>query len=194
MKNKFYTFSLLLFCLLSQNSVQAQRHENVLKLGLIEPFYSSFGISYEKFIPKTDFSVQANSSITQRKITIWDNLTAKMFGWSTEIQGRYYFKVNKKRFPHGIYNGLFTKYAQYKITMPVPEGTVNFLDGNSKFLGFFMGYQHGFSNHFFVDATFGGGYHKADYSGRFSDKGRVIPSLISSGFLPKVDLKMGIAF
>ncbi len=184
----------VLFFVFACTTTQAQKYGNVLKIGLTEPFYSAFGVAYEKFIPNTHFSIQANTSVTQRKIIIWDGLTAKMFGFSGEIQGRYYHYSKSKRAPNGIYNGLFAKYAQHQMTMPVPEGTINLLDGNSKVFGYFMGYQHGFTERFFVDMTFGGGYHIADYSGRFSDKGRVIPSLISNGFLPKFDLKMGMAF
>ena len=44
-----------------------------------------------------------------------------------------------------------------------------------------------------LDATLGAGYHFADYSGRFSEKGRLIPSIVSNGVLPKIDLKIGLS-
>lgn len=196
MNKKLYIHILLFACLVTQLSAQRykQRQENVIKIGLIEPFYSSFGVSYEKFIPETDISVQLHGSVLQRNIKIWENLTSKLSGFGVELQGRYYHSFKRHSVPSGIYNGLFIQYEQNKISMHIPEGVVNFLDGNSKFIGIIFGYQHGFGDHFFLDGTMGGGYHIADYSGRFSERGRVIPSLISSGFLPKFDVKMGVAF
>ena len=70
----------------------------------------------------------------------------------------------------------------------------NTVQSKSKIFGLFIGYQQAFHNRVFIDATLGSGFHKADYSGKFSDKGRVIPSLIASGFIPKFDLRAGIAF
>ena len=192
MKNKLYTFSL--FCLLANSYLQAQRHDNIIKLGLVEPFYSSLGVAYERFIPGTSISLQAYGSLTQRNVTIWESLEPTLKGFSGEIQGRFYHSSKTRNTISGIYNGAFAKYGETQITMKVPEGVVNFLDGNSKIFGLFIGYQQAFSNRFFVDATLGSGYHKADYSGKFSEKGRVIPAIISSGFIPKFDLRAGIAF
>ncbi|MGB8190472.1 MAG: DUF3575 domain-containing protein, partial [Chitinophagaceae bacterium] len=93
----------------------------------------------------------------------------------------------------GIYTGLFVDYSQYKITLSIPEGDINFLDGNSKFVGFVLGYQHCIKSRLHIDGNFGGGYHIADYSGRFSEKGRVLPSLITNGFLPKIDIQIGLS-
>ena len=197
MKKKLYInillFSLFLFFSLHLTA-QRGRHENVIKLDLVEPFYSTLGASFEKFIPDTDFSIQFNGSLTTRKITVWESLAANVRGYGAELQGRYYFSMKHHTLPSGVYNGIYAKYAPLKITMHIPEGDVNILDGNSKIIGFFAGYQHGFGNRFFVDATFGGGYHIADYRGKFSQKGRVIPSIISSGIIPKFDVKMGVAF
>jgi hypothetical protein len=187
-------YSCLFFCLAANVDVQAQRRENIVKLGLIEPFYSSLGMGYERFIPETNISIQASGSLLRRNVTIWESLRPKLKGFSGEIQGRYYYPTKGRNTVSGIYNGVFFKYAENKITMQVPEGVVNFLDGKSKVFGLFMGYQKGFNNRLFIDATLGSGFHKADYSGRFSERGRVIPSLISSGFVPKFDLKAGIAF
>ena len=192
MKIKLYTFSF--FCLLANSNLQAQRHENIIKLGLIEPFYSSLGVAYERFIPETNISLQAYGSLTNRNVTIWENLNPTLKGFSAEIQGRYYYATKNRNTISGIYNGVFGKYGETQITMKVPEGVINFLDGNSKIFGLFIGYQQAFHNRVFIDATLGSGFHKADYSGKFSDKGRVIPSLIASGFIPKFDLRAGIAF
>ena len=193
MKNKLYIA--LFLCLITHIGAQAQhRRENIIKLGLIEPYYSSLGIAYERFIPETEISIQVYTSFTQRNITIWDNLKPTMIGFSGELQGRYYLAAKRRKTVSGIYNGVFGKYATNKISMEIPEGTVNFLDGNSKVFGLLVGYQQGFNNRFFIDLTMGSGYHKADYSGKFSDKGRVIPSLISSGFIPKFDFRVGLAF
>jgi Protein of unknown function (DUF3575) len=192
MKNKLYAFSF--FCLLANINLQAQRHDNIVKFGLIEPFYSSMGLAYERFIPGTTFSIQAYGSLTLRNVKIWESLRPTMKGYSAEVQGRYYYDQKNRNTVSGIYNGVFAKYGETQITMKVPDGVVNFLDGNSKIFGLFIGYQKAFHNRFFIDGTLGSGFHKADYSGRFSDKGRVIPSVIASGFIPKVDLRAGIAF
>jgi hypothetical protein len=191
MRNNIYT--LLLLTGFAVN-LHAQRRDNIIKLGLIEPYYATLGIAYERFIPETTISIQLSGALTQRNVTIWENLKPTLKGFGGELQGRYYFASKNRKTVSGIYNGVFGKYAQNKISMVVPEGVVNFLDGNSKVFGVFIGYQQGFHNRVFVDITLGSGYHKADYSGRFSDKGRVIPSLISSGFVPKFDIKAGIAF
>ncbi len=192
MKNKFYTFCFL--CLAANVSLSAQQHENIIKLGLIEPYYLTLGVAYERFLPNLPISIQVYGSVTQRDVQIWESIKPKMRGFSGEIQGRYYYDNKSRNTISGIYNGVFVKYLENKMTMQIPAGTVNYLDGNSKIFGLFIGYQHGFHNRVFIDATLGSGYHKADYSGRFSDRGRVIPAIISSGFVPKFDLKAGVAF
>lgn len=193
MKSKFFLTLIPIAFLLSIQTAQAQRRENIVKIGLIEPFLSSFGIGYERFLPDTELSFQLGGSITQRKMVIWENLEPKASGYNAELQVRYYYPV-KKSIPSGIYAGLFGEYSQLKINMDIPDGTINFLDGNSKFIGFLLGYQLGFKSRLFLDGTLGGGYHIADYSGRFAERGRIIPSIVSNGFLPKLDLKFGFAF
>ncbi|MBL7816167.1 MAG: DUF3575 domain-containing protein [Saprospiraceae bacterium] len=194
MKYKFYSFLFFFFGSAIHFQLQAQQHENIIKLGLIEPFYSGMGVAFERFIGDTKFSVQAYGSLTNRKVTIWENLQPTLFGFGGELQGRYYFANTKRKTISGIYNGVFAKYLQNKISMMLPEGEAVFLDGNSRIAGLLIGYQQGFFNRFFIDVSLGSGYHIADYSGKFSDKGRIIPSLISSGFVPKFDIKAGIAF
>ena len=122
MKNKLFTFSF--FCLLTNYNLQAQRHENIIKLGLIEPFYSSLGVAYERFIPQTTISLQAYGSITQRNVTIWESLKPNLKGFSAEIQGRYYYATKNRNTISGIYNGVFGKYGETQITMKVPDGVV----------------------------------------------------------------------
>ena len=119
MKNKLYTFFCL--CLLANIQLQAQRHENIIKLGLVEPFYSSLGVAYERFIPETTISIQAYGSITQRNVQIWESLKPTLKGFSGEIQGRYYYAPKNWNTVSGIYNGIFFKYGETKITMTDAE-------------------------------------------------------------------------
>ena len=192
---KLYKAVILFMNLLIGLNISAQRRENAIKIGLIEPFLLTMGVSYERFFPDAEFSLQLNGSITKQKTTIWETLSADLFGYSAEIQGRYYFALLKNQsIPAGIYAGVYADYSQYQISINIPEGKVNLLDGNSKVLGFLFGYQRRFLSNFLLDGTIGGGYHLADYSGRFSEKGRIIPSIVSNGFLPKIDLKLGFAF
>ena len=51
MRNKLFT--LLLLCSFAIN-LAAQRRENIIKLGLVEPYYSTLGIAYERFIPRSE--------------------------------------------------------------------------------------------------------------------------------------------
>jgi hypothetical protein len=193
MKKYFYIFILLNLTI--PLSLHAQRKDNVLKLDVIQPIFSTFGASYERFFDKTAWSVQLSGSFTSRNVTIWESLSPQLTGFSGELQGRRYFESGQRDLPTGAYAGLYGKYSGYKIHLQLPAGDVNFLDGNSKIGGILLGYQHGFLNNLLcLDATIGAGYHFADYSGRFSEKGRLIPSLVSNGVLPKIDLKIGFAF
>jgi Protein of unknown function (DUF3575) len=193
MKKYFYIFMLLNLSI--PLSLHAQRKDNVLKMDVIQPIFSTFGASYERFLNKTPWSIQLSGSFTSRTVTIWESLSPQLTGFSGELQGRRYFESGQRDLPTGVYAGAYAKYSAYKIHLQLPAGDVNFLDGNSKVGGIFLGYQHAFFNNVLcLDATLGGGYHFADYSGRFSEKGRLIPSIVSNGVLPKVDLKIGIAF
>ena len=177
----------------AQSPILAPHRKNVVKVGLLEPIFSSFGLAYQRFVPGKKVSLQVGGSLTQRKITIWENLEPKVKGFSIELQGRYHYPVKESILTSGIYTGLFVDYSHYKVTLTIPEGDINFLDGNSKFVGFVLGYQRCIKSRLYIDGSFGGGYHIADYSGRFSEKGRVLPSLISNGFLPKIDIQIGFS-
>ena len=181
---------IIIYFLIFYSNLNSQS-ENRIKIGLIEPFFLTFNAAYEKFIPNSPFSVQLSGSLTQRNVTIWENIKPSLSGFSFDLQGRYYAFHEKKK---GIYGALFTEYSQYKLKLRIPDGDVNFLDGNSKLIGLAAGWQIGFASKLYVDFTLGGGYHIADYSGRFSDKGRLLPSIVSNGILPKVDVKFGIGF
>lgn len=185
--------SLVLSTQVQAQSIYAPDRTNVVKIGLLEPIFSSFGLAYQKFIPDKNISLQIGGSLTQRKVTIWENLEPKIKGFSVEVQGRYHFPAKESILSSGVYTGLFVDYSQYKITLAIPDGDINFLDGNSKFVGFVLGYQHCIKSRLYIDGSFGGGYHIADYSGRFSEKGRVLPSLITNGFLPKIDIQIGFS-
>ncbi|GEM_PF-2411579 len=181
----FLCFQLFLIC-----SIWSQKNNNLIKVGLIEPFFLTFNAAYEKFVPNSSFSFQISGSVTQRTVTIWENISPSIFGYSGDIQGRYYAS-NKLR---GIYGGAFAEYSRYNIELKIPEGDVSFLSGNSKLLGVVGGYQLVFQSRLYLDFTLGGGYHFADYSGKFSDKGKLLPAIISNGLLPKIDIKFGIGF
>ena len=109
----------LFICLATNIVLVAQRHENIIKLGLIEPYFFNLGIAYERFIPETNISLQIYGSLTQRNVTIWDNLKPRMTGYSGELQGRYYYTAQKRKTVSGVYNGLFAKYAENKISMKI---------------------------------------------------------------------------
>jgi Protein of unknown function (DUF3575) len=172
----------------------AQQRDNIIKLDVIQPIFSTFGLSYERVLPN-DWSVQLHGSYTYRDITIWESLQPKFTGFAAELQARRYFPAANRDLPTGVFAGAYGKYAQYQMNMVIPAGKINFLDGNSKIFGVLLGYQHGFwENRFCVEVCLGGGYHIADYKGKLSERGRIIPSIISNGILPKIDLKIGIAF
>lgn len=179
--------------ILAQPPIKAPHRKNVVKIGLLEPIFSSFGLAYQRFVPEKKLSIQLGGSFTQRKVTIWENLKPSVTGFSVELQARYHYSKKENILAGGIYTGLFVDYSQYKMKLSISQGDINFLDGNSKFAGFVLGYQLCIKSRLYIDGSFGGGYHIADYSGRFSEKGRVLPSLITNGFLPKIDIQIGFS-
>lgn len=191
--NPIFCFIVLLILSCTYSGVSAQSKKNIVKLDLIDPFLLTFTGSYERFLTDERFSFQVSASYTQRSTTIWEDLRPDLKGFGGEIQARYYAPTNGN-FPNGLYLGAFGSYSQYDMILAVPDGIVNFLDGNSKFFGIAAGYQWDFKSSLFVDLTLGAGYHIADYSGRFSERGRLIPSVISNGVLPKLDFKIGWGF
>ncbi len=183
----FFLVMMTFFNASAQSSVK-----NVFKVGLIQPFYGTFQLSYERFSSDTSFSFQVSGSITKRELVMWEGLMADIFGNSIELQGRYNFKEG---FKYKFYCGVFFKYGQSKFSIDIPAGKIDILEGNSKNIGVLIGYRFFFTkSRIYVDCSAGEGYHFADYSGRFSDKGRLIPSIISSGISPKLDLTVGIKF
>lgn len=192
--NLAFIFMVFLTLTCMGTALSAQSKMNIVKLDLIDPFLLTFTGSYERFLSDERFSVQVSASYTQRNTTIWEDLHPKFSGFGAEIQARYYASMSQRSTSKGLYLGAFGSYSQYDMNLALTDGIVNFLDGNSKFFGIAAGYQGDFKSSLFIDLTLGAGYHIADYSGRFSERGRVIPSVISNGILPKLDFKIGWGF
>lgn len=84
------------------------------------------------------------------------------------------------------------KYRESDFLLDIPAGQIDILNGNSKNVGILLGCRT--KAKVFLDVSLGTGYHFADYSGRLGQNGRLIPSIISSGIFPKIDLSSGVRF
>lgn len=178
--------------LIHHNSHAQNFHKNAIKIGLIEPFLHTALLSYERFSEDTSFSIQFSTLLTKRSLNVWEGIQADVSGYGAEIQGRYNFKDG---FNYKLYFGVFAKYSQHNFQINIPAGKIDILKGTSKNLGVVGGYRLFFTKHrLFLDCSYGAGWHFADYSGKFSDKGRIIPSIISNGIFPKFDLSIAYKF
>lgn len=190
---KTYILGLIMLCSIQAFGQNEKYH--IFKLETTQLAFSTIGITYEWVIPEVPWSVQLRGSYTQHSATLWEGLHPKLSGFGGEIQVRRYFEEAERYLPNGAYVGAYGKYVQRKIALTIPAGTIRFLDGNSKIVGVLLGYQHGFLKDFlFLDATLGAGYHFADYSGRFSERGRLLFDIISNGLTPKLNIAVGFTF
>jgi hypothetical protein len=139
---KYLALLLMLFvssALFAQDNVKKptieKRAANVIKLGAIEPFFSTFSLAYERFIDETDISIQAKGSIAYRKITLWEAIEPQYLGYGLELQARYYMVIYNRDVPNGLYAGAFGKYAHKSAKLEVASGTITFIDGQGKTFG-----------------------------------------------------------
>lgn len=173
-----------------------RRADNVLKIGALEPLFSTYSLAYERFIDETELSIQGKASVAYRNIVLWDAVQPKYFGYSLELQARFYFIIYERQVPNGLYLGLFGKYSRKNATLKTASSEITFIDGFGKTIGLLTGWQHRFQksmSRFVFDFNFGGGYQFADFSGRFSEKGKLI-SFLDSGIVPKIDFMVGFNF
>ena len=153
-------------------------------------------LAYERFIDETELSIQGKASVAYRNIVLWDAVQPKYFGYSLELQARFYFIIYERQVPNGLYLGLFGKYSHKNATLKTASSKITFIDGFGKTIGLLTGWQHRFQksmSRFVFDFNFGGGYQFADFSGRFSEKGKLI-SFLDSGIVPKIDFMVGFNF
>jgi len=167
-------------------------NDNVFKYDLTGSFFSTQILSYEKVFYDNYASIQITASGTLKQINIWDELTAQLIGYSIEFQPRHYFDSILEI--DNLYTGVYLKYSEHNLVVHTIQDKIDLLNGNSKVVGIVFGWQKEIADRFYMDLTIGGGYHIADYSGRISQYGSLIPSIISNGFLPKLSIKAGYGF
>jgi len=193
---------LIIFFLSSIVIIQAQdfKPTRILKIDPLALFASTISLRMEQVLDG-QYSVQAGGSYTTQQVTMWEGLQGRASGYTVNMQFRRYFvpgyEMIQRVAPEGVYIGAWAKYEHLDAKLKIGNDQADMLNGAAYSGGLMAGCQFWlkYKKHdiALLDAFMGGGYKVADYSGRFSEKGRLI-NYARSGIVPRLVVSLGVPF
>lgn len=191
---------IFLFGSLSILCAQEMKPERIIKIDPLALLASTIGMRVEQVL-NDRISVQVGGSFTTQQVTMWEGLQGRAMGYTVNMQVRRYFlpgyETARTIAPEGVYIGAWGKYENLNASLKIGGEKADMLDGAAYSGGVMAGCQFWIRykkrNLGLLDAFMGGGYKIADYSGRFSERGRLI-SYARSGIIPRFVVSLGLPF
>ncbi|MEL6943794.1 MAG: DUF3575 domain-containing protein [Bacteroidota bacterium] len=192
---------LIIFLLLSSITlIQAQdfKPTRIVKVDPLALFASTISLRMEQVL-NGEYSIQAGGSFTTQEVTMWEGLQGRAMGYTVNMQLRRYFvpgyEMIQQVAPEGVYIGAWAKYEHLDAKLRIGDDQADMLNGAAYSGGVMAGCQFWIKykkqDLALLDAFMGGGYKVADYSGRFSEKGRLI-NYARSGIVPRLVVSLGV--
>ena len=192
-------FSCLLISVLSFSQVNYNNKPTaVVKIDPALLALWTLSTKYE-YILNDNFSLQIGGTITNQNVTYWGGLGGRVFGYSTDLQLRYFInpdqRVGERLAPLGFYTGVWGQYETFSANITIGGDTGELLSGGAIKTGVILGYQFWLKIRgkkiMLIDPFLGGGYKFADYSGKFTEKGRLI-AFTRKGITGRIGVSVGI--
>ena len=177
---------------------QQRNPQQIIKIDPLALVAATFSMDYERVLSQ-QMSTQIGAAYTMQQVELWDGLGGRLSGYHVEGQVRRYFipgvETTKLVAPEGVYVGIWGKYETLNASIKVGGDQADVLNGGAFSGGliggcqFWMRYKK--RPFALMDVFMGGGYKVADYSGRFSESGKLV-NYARAGIIPRFGLSLGL--
>lgn len=205
--DKVKRYLVLLMCFVAISTLNGQDTKmvnNTFKINPVGFLYSTLDVQYERVF--TDrISAQLGASYSTKEVVIWEDLQAKLYGYSVTPEIRYYIpsrKIlkNETTAPVGFYTGVWATYQILNADLASLNNEsrkTEILKLESYAGGLMVGWQAWLKIKkqpiIMLDLYTGIGYQNSNIQGRIAEKGQFL-FYKNKGLSPRLGLSLGYSF